>query len=108
MLPVVWIGAWVERLVGSLRYVLVVFVAIVAGGVTLLVRQTGGRGSLPHIAGALVGLALLAFFRRNHRLVDQAPAESSREGPHTPGARPSPPSEPDDNEHDEQHAIEDE
>ncbi len=160
MLLVVWVGVWVERLIGSLRYALVVFVAIVAGGVTLLVRQTAGIGfsaataailfyyhfafpwkkelplripnivlpvtllvlsiaaivfgwlpavgHFPHIAGALVGLVFLAVFRRYHRPIDDDPAESSQEGPQATGARSSPPSEPNDNEHDEQPTVEDE
>ncbi|TVR52321.1 MAG: rhomboid family intramembrane serine protease [Spirochaetaceae bacterium] len=127
MLLVVWIGTWVERLIGSARYALLVFSAIVAGGVTLLVRQTAGIGfsaavaailfyyhfafpwkrelplgvpnivlpvalfflstaaivfgwlpavgHIPHIAGALVGLVLLVFFRRYHRPIDDDPQD---------------------------------
>ncbi len=157
---VVWIGVWVERLIGSLRYALVVLVAIVAGGVTLLVRQTAGIGfsaaaaaiifyynfafpwkrelplripnivlpvtllvlsiaavvfgwlpavgHIPHLAGALVGLVFLAVFRRYHRSIDDDPAESAQEGSQATGARSSPLSEPNDNEHNEQNTVEDE
>ncbi|TVP68095.1 MAG: rhomboid family intramembrane serine protease [Leptolyngbya sp. LCM1.Bin17] len=129
MLLLAWVGTWVERLIGSARYVLLVFSAIVAGGLTLLVRQTAGIGfsaavaailfyyhfafpwkrelplgvpnivlpvalltistaaivfgwlptvgHFPHIAGALVGLVLLAFFRRYHRPIDDDPTKSS-------------------------------
>ncbi len=44
MLILVWVGVWVERLVGTRRFVVLVLSAIVAGGLTLLVRQTAGIG----------------------------------------------------------------
>lgn len=129
MLLLVWIGTWVERLVGSTRYAILVFIAILAGGLTLLVRQTAGIGfsaavaailfyyhfafpwkrelplgvpnivlpvallilsiaatifgwlpavgHIPHIAGALVGLVLLALYRKYHRPIDDEQATSS-------------------------------
>ena len=114
MLLVVWIGVWIELLVGSARYVLLVFSAIVAGGITLWVRQTAGIGfsaavaailfyyhfafpwnvallilsiaaivfgwlpavgHIPNVAGALVDLLFLGFFRKHHRSID-APSRS--------------------------------
>ena len=44
MLLLGWIGTWVERMVGSRRFLLIVLTAITAGGVSLLVRQTAGIG----------------------------------------------------------------
>ncbi|TVR93558.1 MAG: rhomboid family intramembrane serine protease [Spirochaetaceae bacterium] len=53
MLLLVWTGTWVERLIGSTRYVLLVFTAIIAGGLTLLVRQTAGIGFSAAVAAIL-------------------------------------------------------
>lgn len=53
MLLLVWVGTWVERLIGSARYVLLVFSAILAGGLTLLVRQTAGIGFSAAVAAIL-------------------------------------------------------
>ncbi|MCC5890111.1 MAG: rhomboid family intramembrane serine protease, partial [Alkalibacterium sp.] len=39
-----WIGVWVERLIGSNRYILLVLTGILAGGLTLLLRETAGIG----------------------------------------------------------------
>lgn len=44
MLVLIWIGVWVERLIGTGRYAVLVLAAILAGGLTLLVRDTGGIG----------------------------------------------------------------
>ncbi|TVQ98721.1 MAG: rhomboid family intramembrane serine protease [Spirochaetaceae bacterium] len=44
MLILIWVGVWVERLIGSRRYVLLVFSAILAGAVTLFARRTAGIG----------------------------------------------------------------
>jgi len=35
---------WVERLIGSRKYILLVFSAIIAGGLSLFMRQTAGIG----------------------------------------------------------------
>ena len=126
MLLLLWVGTWVERLIGSRRFAVLVFTAILAGALSILVRDTAGIGfsaaaaaivfyyhvafpferelplripnivlpvvlfvgSLaaavfgwfegvghwPHLAGAVVGLLLLAVFRRHHRpLEDDEP-----------------------------------
>ena len=44
MLILVWVGVWVERLIGSRRFVVLVLAAVLAGGSTLLARQTAGIG----------------------------------------------------------------
>ena len=44
MLILIWTGVWVERLVGSRTYAMLVLSAIVAGGVTLFARRTAGIG----------------------------------------------------------------
>ncbi|TVR21018.1 MAG: rhomboid family intramembrane serine protease [Anaerolineaceae bacterium] len=44
MLILIWIGVWVERLIGSRKYTLLVLIAIVAGGLSLFVRDTAGIG----------------------------------------------------------------
>ncbi|MCW3491568.1 rhomboid family intramembrane serine protease [Dethiobacter alkaliphilus] len=40
----IWIGIWVERLIGSNRYIVLVLGGILAGGLTLLLRETAGIG----------------------------------------------------------------
>ena len=40
----IWIGIWVERLLGSGRYIVLVLCGILAGGITLLLRETAGIG----------------------------------------------------------------
>lgn len=114
-----WIGIWVERLIGSKRYIVLVLSGILAGGIAILVRETAGigfsagaaailfyyhfafplkrelpfnlpnivlpvvllfisigaiifgwlpsLGHYPHIAGALVGIIFLGFFRKHHK-----------------------------------------
>ncbi|TVR69497.1 MAG: rhomboid family intramembrane serine protease [Spirochaetaceae bacterium] len=44
MLILIWVGVWVERLIGSRRYTVLVFSAIIAGGLSLFIRQTAGIG----------------------------------------------------------------
>lgn len=39
-----WIGIWVERLIGSKRYIIVVLSGIIAGGITVVLRETAGIG----------------------------------------------------------------
>lgn len=39
-----WIGIWVERLIGSKRYMVLIICGILAGGITLLLRETAGIG----------------------------------------------------------------
>ena len=39
-----WIGIWVERLIGSRRFILLVISGILAGGLTLVLRETAGIG----------------------------------------------------------------
>ncbi len=39
-----WIGIWVERLIGSKIYIGLVLMGILAGGITLLLRETAGIG----------------------------------------------------------------
>ncbi|TVP83295.1 MAG: rhomboid family intramembrane serine protease [Alkalicoccus sp.] len=39
-----WIGIWVERLIGSKRYIVLVLSGILAGGITMLLRETAGIG----------------------------------------------------------------
>lgn len=40
----IWIGIWVERLLGSGRYTVLVLSGILAGAITLLLRETAGIG----------------------------------------------------------------
>ena len=40
----IWIGVWVERLIGSKRFIVLVLSGILAGGVSLLLRETDGIG----------------------------------------------------------------
>lgn len=40
----IWIGIWVERLIGSSRHIVLVLSGILAGGITLLLRETAGIG----------------------------------------------------------------
>ncbi|TVP67743.1 MAG: rhomboid family intramembrane serine protease, partial [Nitriliruptor sp.] len=44
MLLLLWVGTWVERLIGSRRFAVVVFTAILAGSLSILVRDTAGIG----------------------------------------------------------------
>ena len=44
MLILIWVGVWVERLIGPRKYTLLVLSAIIAGGVSLFIRQTAGIG----------------------------------------------------------------
>lgn len=53
MLILVWVGVWVERLIGTTRFAVVVLVATLAGGATLLVRETAGIGFSAAAAGLL-------------------------------------------------------
>ncbi|TVR23580.1 MAG: rhomboid family intramembrane serine protease [Ilumatobacter sp.] len=54
MLILIWVGVWVERLIGSARFAVLVVASILAGGVTLLVRDTAGIGFSAAAAGVLV------------------------------------------------------
>ncbi len=40
----IWIGIWVERLLGSWRYIVLVVSGILAGAITLVLRETAGIG----------------------------------------------------------------
>lgn len=40
----IWIGIWVERLIGSGRYIVLVLSGILSGGITILLRETAGIG----------------------------------------------------------------
>jgi len=53
MLILIWVGVWVERLIGSARFTVLVFTAILAGGATLLLRGTAGIGFSAAAAGVL-------------------------------------------------------
>ncbi len=53
MLILVWVGVWVERMIGSARFTVLVLMAILAGGMTLLVRDTAGIGFSAAAAGVL-------------------------------------------------------
>jgi len=44
MLVLLWVGTWVERLIGSARFAVLVFTAILAGSLTIVVRGTAGIG----------------------------------------------------------------
>lgn len=50
-----WIGIWVERLIGTKRYIVLVLMGILAGGITLLLRETAG-------IGFSAGAAALVFY----------------------------------------------
>ncbi len=119
----VWIGVWVERLIGSKRFTALILSGILAGGLTLFLRETEGIGfsaavaailfyyhfafpfkkellfnipnialpvalfifsvvsiifgwlpmigHYPHLAGALVGIALLMLFRKHHNPIEE-------------------------------------
>lgn len=116
-----WIGIWVERLIGSKRYALLVLTGILAGGLSLMFRETAGIGfsagaaailfyyhcafpmkkelpfnlpniilpvflfvissvaiifnwlpsvgHYPHLAGAVVGIVFLVFYRKYHKSI---------------------------------------
>lgn len=51
-----WIGIWVERLIGTKRYIVLVFSAIIAGGLSLLLRETAGIGF------SAAGAAILFYY----------------------------------------------
>lgn len=44
MLLLYWMGIWVERLIGSKRFIVLVFTGILAGGLSILIRETAGIG----------------------------------------------------------------
>lgn len=44
MIILVFVGSWVEMLLGSKRYLILVVISILAGGVSLILRETGGIG----------------------------------------------------------------
>ncbi|MCC5911357.1 MAG: rhomboid family intramembrane serine protease [Clostridiaceae bacterium] len=48
-----WIGIWVERLIGSKRYIVLVLSGILVGGITLLLRETAGIGFSAAASGIL-------------------------------------------------------
>ncbi len=56
VLVLIWIGVWVERLIGPPRFALLVLTAIAVGGLSLLVRGTAGIGFSAATA------ALLAYY----------------------------------------------
>lgn len=60
MLLLLYIGVWVERLIGLKRYTVLVIVGILAGGVTLLVRETAGIGFSAAV-GAIIFYYCFAF-----------------------------------------------
>lgn len=66
-----WIGIWVERLIGSARYSLLILLGILAGGLTLLFRETAGIG---FSAGAAALIFYYNFaFPMNRELVFNIP-----------------------------------
>ncbi len=44
MLLLLWVGTWVERLIGSPRFAILVIAAILAGAFSILIRDTAGIG----------------------------------------------------------------
>lgn len=60
MLLLAWSGIWVERMIGSKRFLLVVLCGIFAGGLSLYVRETAGIG-FSAAAAALLFYYHLAF-----------------------------------------------
>ena len=44
MTVLIFIGSWVEILLGKKRYLILIFLGILAGGMTLILRETGGIG----------------------------------------------------------------
>lgn len=55
-----WVGTWVERLIGSRRFAVLVFTAILAGALSILVRDTAGIG-FSAAAAAIVFYYHVAF-----------------------------------------------
>lgn len=60
MLLLLWVGTWVERLIGSRRFAVLVFTAILAGALSILVRDTAGIG-FSAAAAAIVFYYHVAF-----------------------------------------------
>ncbi|GAF65497.1 hypothetical protein BTS2_2395 [Bacillus sp. TS-2] len=56
MLLLLFIGMWVEQLLGKIRYILLVSISILAGGITLILFQTGGIGF------SVAGIAILFYY----------------------------------------------
>ena len=44
MTVLIFIGSWVERLLGKKRYIILIVLSILAGGMSLVLRDTGGIG----------------------------------------------------------------
>lgn len=53
MVILVFVGSWVEMLLGSKRYIILVVTSILAGGLSLILRETGGIGFSAAGAGIL-------------------------------------------------------
>ena len=60
MLLLLWVGTWVERLIGFRRFAVLVFTAILAGSLSILVRDTAGIG-FSAAAAAIVFYYHVAF-----------------------------------------------
>ncbi len=60
----IWIGVWTERLIGSGRFAILVLSGIIAGGLTLLLRETGGIGFSAGAAAILFYYHLAFPFKR--------------------------------------------
>lgn len=53
MAILVYVGSWVERLIGKPRYLILIILGVLAGGISIVVRDTGGIGFSAAAAGIL-------------------------------------------------------
>ncbi len=56
MAVLILIGSWVERLLGKKRYIILIVLSILAGGMSLVLRDTGGIGF------SAAGFAILFYY----------------------------------------------